>query len=248
MATTKTVNTINKSAEILKIIADGYNRLEDIYPEIGLNKSTTHRLLQSLSSVGLAFQNPINRNYYLGPLFVKLSSNLSISNQVLIFNSINELRSIRDETGETSMIMIASGIERMVLKEIPSKQHISLSLGDGNTAPMCVGSSGRTLLSQYTDKQVQKILEKINENHIYRMTSRDINALKTQISNIRKNGFGTSSGETHPDAAGISVPIKGYFFPVVLCVMGPKFRFNPISTLEKLQATAGKISDTLFSL
>jgi IclR family KDG regulon transcriptional repressor len=248
MPTSKTVNTISKSAEILKIIANGCNRLEDIYPEIGLNKSTTHRLLRSLSSVGLAFQNPLNRNYYLGPLFVKLSSNLTISHQVLIFSAINELESIRDETGETSMIMISFGIERMVLKEIPSKQQISLSLGDGNAAPMCVGSSGRTLLSFYSDKEIYKILEQIEETPAYRKTIIDKNLLKAEIENIRKNGFGTSSGETHPDAAGISIPIKGYFFPVALCVMGPKYRFNPISILKRMRTAASKISDTLFSL
>jgi len=71
MPPTKPVNTIRRGAEILKILAEGCNRLEDIYPRAGLNKSTTHRLLKSLVSSGLAFQSPLNRNYYLGPLLLK---------------------------------------------------------------------------------------------------------------------------------------------------------------------------------
>ena len=66
MPATKVVNAINRGAEILKILAEGHNRLEDIFPIVGLNKSTTHRLLKSLVSSGLAFQNPLNRNYFSG--------------------------------------------------------------------------------------------------------------------------------------------------------------------------------------
>ena len=73
----------------------------------------------------------------------------------------------------------------------------------------------------------------------------DQTLLKRQIDEIRKNGYGTSSGETHPDAAGISIPVKGYFFPVVLCVMGPTVRFNPIRILSRLRDAAGRISAAL---
>ena len=245
MPTTKLVNTISRGAEILKILAEGCNRLEDIYPRVGLNKSTAHRLLKSLASSGLAFQNPLNRNYYLGPLFLRLSSNPAVSHQMLILSAIDELRRIRDGSGETAMIMIPNGTQRLVLKEVRSRQEIALSLGDGNTAPMAVGSSGRTLLSQYTDRELDKIFGKMDLNPVGWEAITDRILLKEEIDEIRKKGFGTSSGETHPDAAGISVPVTGYFLPVVLCVMGPKVRFNPTGILDRLREAADRISDTL---
>ncbi len=245
MPTTKLVNTINRGAEILKILAEGCNRLEDIYPRVGLNKSTAHRLLKSLASSGLAFQSPLNRNYYLGPLFLKLSSNPAVSHQMLIISAVDELRRIRDDSGETCMLMIPNGTQRMVLKEVRSRQEIALSLGDGNTAPMVVGSSGRTLLSQYADRELDKILWKIETSPGGSSSFRDKTLLREEIDTIRRNGFGTSSGETHPDAAGLSIPVKGYFSPVVLCVMGPKVRFHPIHILNRLREAADRISATL---
>ena len=243
MPATKIVNAISRGAEILKILAEGHNRLEDIYPIVGLNRSTTHRLLKSLVSCGLAFQNPLNRNYYIGPLFLRISSNPAVSHQMLIFSSIDELRQLRDSSDETSMIMIPNGNQRFVLKEVRSKQKIALSLGDGNTAPIYVGSSGRTLLSQYTDKELSKILAKISLAPVVPKNIKDENLLRKEVNKIRKNGFGTSIGETHPDATGISVPVKGYFFPVVLCVMGLKKRFKPTSILHELKESAVRISD-----
>ena len=245
MPATKIVNAISRGAEILKILAEGRNRLEDIYPIVGLNKSTTHRLLKSLVSSGLAFQNPLNLNYYLGPLFLRLCSNPNVSHQMLILSSIDELRQLRDSSDETSMIMIPNGNQRLVLKEVRSKQKIALSLGDGNTAPIYVGSSGRTLLAQYTDKELTKILGKISLAPVGSKTIRDKNLLRKEVNKIRKKGFGTSFGENHPDAAGISVPVKGYFFPVVLCVMGLKGRFKPTSILDELKESAIRISDKL---
>jgi DNA-binding IclR family transcriptional regulator len=125
---------------------------------------------------------------------------------MLILSSIDELRQLRDSSDETSMIMIPNGDQRLVLKEVRSKQKIAMSLGDGNTAPIYVGSAGRTLLAQYTDKELNKILGKIR----------------------------------------VAVPVKGYFFPVVLCVMGLKVRFKPTSILDELKESAIRISDKLF--
>ena len=161
MPATKIVNAISRGAEILNILAEGHNRLEDIYPIVGLNRSTTHRLLKSLVSCGLASQNPLNRNYYIGPLFLRISSNPAVSHQMLIFCSIDELRKLRDSTGETCLLSIPNGNRRMILKEVRSKQKIALSLGDGDLASMYVGSAGRTLLSQYTDKEINRIVGKM---------------------------------------------------------------------------------------
>ena len=245
MPATKTVNAINRGAELLKILSEGHSRLEYIYPLIGLSKSTTHRFLKSLVSSGLAYQNPINRQYYLGPLFLKLSSNPFVSHQMLILSSMDELRKLRDSTDETSMITIPNGDQRLVLKEVSSKQKIALSLGDGNGAPIYVGSAGRTILAQYTDEELKKILGIIRVAPAGLSPIKDENLLRREIHAIRKKGFGTSLGENHPDAVGISVPVKGYIFPVSLCVMGLERRFEPTSILDELKESAIRISENL---
>lgn len=245
MSPTKNINTISRGAEILKILSEGHNRLEDIYPIAGLSKSTTHRILKSLVSSGLAFQSPLNRNYYIGPLFLRLSSNHNASHQMLILCSIEELRKLRNSSAETSLIMIPNGDQRLVLKEVRSKENIAFSLGDGSTAPIYVGSSGRILLSQYNNEDLHKILSKINMVPVSPNTITDRNLLKKEIDKIRKKGFATSSGEQLPDSAGISVPVKGYFCPIALCVIGPKVRFKPTSLLNQLRESANLISEKL---
>ena len=245
MPSTKIVNTISRSAKILKSLSEGYTRLEDIYPKAGLNKSTTHRLLKSLVSTGLAYQSSLNRHYFLGPLFLELSANPGVSHQMLILGALEELRGLRDASGETSLMMVPSGDQRLILKEVCSKQKISLSLGDGSTVPLYVGSSGRTLLSQYADEDLDKLLGKIKMVPVSPNAIIKENLLKKEIDKIRKKGYGTSSGEMLPDSAGISVPVKGYFCPVALCVIGPKFRFKPISILDELKQSSTRISDRL---
>jgi DNA-binding IclR family transcriptional regulator len=245
MHSTKIVNTISRGAEILKIISEGYTRLEDIYPKVCLSKSTTHRILTSLVFSGFAFQSPVNRNYYLGPLFLRLSSKPTVAHQMLILSSVNGLRRLRDASGETTLMMIPNGDQKLVLKEVRSKQKIALSLGNGSTVPLYVGSSGRILLSQYTDKDLDQIFGKMNMVPVSPNTITEKNLLKKEIYRIRKKGFATSSGEMLPDSAGISVPVKGYFCPVALCVIGPKFRFKPLSILDELNQTATRISERL---
>jgi len=47
----------------------------------------------------------------------------------------------------------------MVLKEFRGSNQISLSLGEGSTMPIYVGSAGRLLLSQYNDKELDQTIE-----------------------------------------------------------------------------------------
>jgi len=131
MSPPKKNNTISRGAEILKALSEGYGRLEDIYPKVGLSKSTAHRILQTLVASGFAFQNPLNRNYHIGPLILKLSAIPTVSHQMLILSSIDELKKLSDSSGETCLLSIPNGSQRMVLKEVRSSQKIALSLGEG---------------------------------------------------------------------------------------------------------------------
>ena len=164
---------------------------------------------------------------------------------MLILSSIDELRKLKDFSGETCLLSIPVGNQRMMLKEVRSSQKIALSLGEGDLAPIYIGSSGRTLLSQYTDKELARIVGKISIVPVGPKTIKDVRSLRKEINKIRKKGFGTSYGETHPHAAGISVPVKGYFYPVALSVFGPEVRFKPMSILNELREAANRISDKL---
>ena len=245
METLTSSHTINRGAQILTALSEGYNRLEDIYVKVGLSKSTTHRLLRVLVSSGFAFQNPLNRNYYMGPLIVKLSSNLSASHQMLILCSLEELRKLRDITRETALLVIPAGDQRMVLKEIPSEQSISFTFGEGRTMPIYGGSSGKVLLSQYSTDDLNRILDQVDLSSANTGFVIDRTILRNSIDETREKGFAITTGEVLIEGCGISVPIEGYLCPAALSIIGPKGRFKPMAILDELRNASARISDKL---
>lgn len=247
MGSTKTVNTILLGAEILKVLAGGSSRLEDIYPQIGLNKSTTHRILKSLTQTGLACQHPVTHTYHIGPLLLQISAKTATLHHLLIVCAADEMRRLQELHRETSLIIIPMGDRRLVLKELRGDQQISLSLGEGSTMPIFYGSAGRVLLSQYDDRTLQKLFSYLDIPPAAPNFMNDEEFRMKEIREIRQRGYALSSGETLPDSAGISVPVKGYVCPVALCLFGPKFRYRPLDALNDIRESAERISARLLS-
>ena len=245
MAKTKLVNSISRSVDIMEIIAKGANRLQDICQVVGLNKSTTHRLLKSLTFSGLIFQNPINRQYYLGHMFLKLVSNPLVSHKMLTICAIDQLRRLRDLSGESAMIIIPNGTHRLVTKGISSNEKIAFFAADGDIEPIHVGSSGKLLLSQFKEKEYEKILRTLELKSFGPNTITDKDLLRQEVARIRIQKYAISSGEAYKGAVGISVPVENYVCPVALCLQGPEFRFNPIDFLEELRKSSDAISKNL---
>ncbi len=245
MGKTKLIISINRAVKILELFAQGINRLEDIYPMIGLSKSTTHRLLKSLVSAGLAFQSPINRYYYIGHKFLRLASNPVVSHQMLVICAYKELERLQDLSGETSLVSVQSGINRLVVKEIPSRKKIAFFSGVGTVEPIYIGSSGKLLLSHLEEKDLEILLRSIDLRPIGPNTITNFDILRKEIKKIRNKSYATSRGESLPGAVGISVPVKNYICPVALSIFGPEFRFSPENFLEEMRKSSNQISKKL---
>jgi hypothetical protein len=106
------VNCIFRAAEILNMLSLGRNRITDICQELGLSKGTVHRLLKTLEQCGFVFLDPITHQYYLGHLIIKLSSNPDITHQNLIVCAYDEMKMLRDKSGETTALFIPIGNRR----------------------------------------------------------------------------------------------------------------------------------------
>lgn len=239
------VNSISRGVDILKCLAQGVNRLEDIYTTVGLSKSTTHRILKSLVEVGMAVQDPSTRLYHLGYQLLKLAANPLISHHVLTIAAFDELIRLRDLSGESALIIIPNGVQRLVVKEVSSTQEIAFSWKDGNAIPIHIGSSGKLLLAEFDERERETLLRCIDLQPMGPNSITDPDRLRDEIKKIRTQGYAISYSEAKHGTAGISVPVKNYVCPVALCLFGPGFRFSPDQYLDEMKKSAVLISEML---
>jgi IclR family KDG regulon transcriptional repressor len=239
----KLVNSICRAAEIIRCLNRGENRLTDICRKLNLSKSTVHRLLKTLEISGFAIQDPLDRRYYFGRLLIDLASNYLTQHQILIMTARDEMSRLREISGETVIIQVRIGIERIFVEELQSYRTPRLIVGKGYIAPLQTGSGGKLLLSEIQHNDLEKILKSMSLGN--KKNNIDIESLVKELEVIRKRGYAKNVDETLGSAS-ISVPIKNYACPVALTILAPKDHLsNVTSVLPELKKSAMRISQRL---
>lgn len=247
----KTVNSITKGADILKILSDGTDRISDLSDRLSLSKGTAHRLLKSLETSGLVMQDPVTRRYYLGSLILNLASKPIIAHQNLIVSAFGEMKYLRDLCRETVVLHIRIGLERICLEELQSLQNIKYTAGKGFVAPIYTGSAGKMLLSEMGDNEIQLLMKNLLLVPMGPSTITDKGRLSEELKKVKNQGYAISFGERIPGSASISVPIKNYICPVALSVLGPDNRFSLDAMLDflgEIKESASRVSRRLAEL
>ena len=241
------IRSIIRGAEILKSVDDGIDRIKYISEKHYLSKSTTHRLLKTLARAGFVMQDPITRRYYLGPLILSLASSPIAAHQSLIVCASEDMKYLRNVSGETVVLHIRIGVQRICLEELQSVQNIRFTAGKGYIAPLYTGSAGKVLLAELKEDELNLLLKNIDLVAVGPNTITDEKFLRKEVKKVRKHGYAISFGERIEGSASISVPVRNYICPVALSVLGPDNRFKPrmMDMLQGMKETAQNISKRL---
>jgi DNA-binding IclR family transcriptional regulator len=241
------VRSVYRAVDILVCLSNGINTLTEITNRTKLNKPTVYRLLKTLEELRTVTQDPVTHHYFLGPLIQKIASNPETNHQYLITCAMAELRQLWEASGETVELNIMVGIQYARIYEIPSRYELKVVAGPDPVGPIFVGATAKVLLSQLDDAELKAALKNIKISHVTEYSVTDRTELLSQAKETRKQGYATSYGERIDGALCISVPVKNYFWPVALSIVGPQIRFKPRikNALKELISSAERISSNI---
>ena len=242
------MNSVERTAEILKLLVEEPQRFTDLAQALDLTKGTAHRLVKALEHAELIKKNPVSGRYHLGPLMLRVASSPMAEHQLLITSAHEEMRMLRDRSRETVTLQIAWGTERMCLEEVQSTESIKYVSGKGAVYPIYAGSAGKMLLAVMPDRQIDMLMRKFYYVPSAPNPIQNTADLWKEIERARELGHSTSFGERVSGSASVAVPIHDYFCPAVLNIMGPVDRFSTnsiASVVEKMKESAHRISREL---
>ncbi|MCL6548066.1 MAG: IclR family transcriptional regulator [Alicyclobacillus sp.] len=232
-ATHATVRSVDRALDILLCFsrAEGGLTLSEIAREVGLHKSTVHRLLLSLQQKGFVRRQPDSDKYAVGWSVLELLSNLYRSDELATV-VLPEMTQLRDLTGETVSLYVRSGIERIRIQSVESNEPVRNVAGIGKTYPLYIGASGKVLLAFGGSDLLQQVLTDPSTPPL------DADDLRRQLENIRRQGYAISIQERDAGAAALAVPIfiRNTDFVAALSVSGPATRFTPEKMLQYVDA------------
>ncbi|OAB36923.1 IclR family transcriptional regulator [Paenibacillus macquariensis subsp. defensor] len=223
-----TVRSVERALDILLCFTKNVDLgLTEIAVQIGLHKSTVHRLLSTLEERGFVIRDAATEKYHLGMKIWELSTHLSRNDDPAIL-LLPAMESVRDRLGETVSLYLREGNERLRIQAVQSNQGIRRVAKVGARLPLYVGASSKVLVAFASSEEQGELL---NDPEWPALIDRG--SYLEQLHEIRECGYAMSFEEREPGAAAISVPIANRHGVVTaaLSVSGPVNRLS-IETLR----------------
>ncbi|MGF0033741.1 IclR family transcriptional regulator [Bariatricus sp. SGI.154] len=184
--------------------------LLELSKELNLNKSTVHRILNSLIFMDYVKQDPETSKYSLSFKFCH------ISNQILAQNNMIDIarpyiKELAEQTGETVHLVQMDGINAVYIDKVEaSKNSVRLVSMVGKSIPLYCSGVGKALLADMSDDKIQHIWEQSDIRKLTDYTVTDFDKFKKIIASIRKDGYSLDNEENELGVRCIAVSLKDY--------------------------------------
>ena len=130
--------------------------VSELAREVGLNRSTTHRYIATLATLGYLQQDALTKKYRLGPRVVDLGFS-AINSMELREIAAPHLQRLSDESGHTVNMAILDGADIVYIERCRSsgrgQREIDLNLHIGSRLPAYCTSMGKAMLAFLPDEE-----------------------------------------------------------------------------------------------
>ncbi len=168
------------------------------------DKATTHRHLQALEEAGFVEQNPLTRQYRLGPALLQLAQ-MREQTVPRKESAMPVLRKLAEITGETTHASVLSGTSVFALASCESTEHSIRVVIDLNKFPLHATASGLAILAFGPSDLMNVAVENLEA-----FTSETIKSqatLEATVQSVRETGFGRTIGSFEKEVSSLAVPV-----------------------------------------
>ncbi|BBH22689.1 IclR family transcriptional regulator [Paenibacillus baekrokdamisoli] len=229
-----TVRAVERALDILLCFTSRNEwAMTEIADNVGLHKSTVHRMLATLEDRGFVARDSASDRYRLGLRIWELSANMSGADDPAVI-SLPEMELLGETLGETISLYLRDGNERIRIQAVQSAQAVRRVAPVGARMPLYVGASSKVLIAFEEIAKQEELLADGSWPDSF-----DKELYREQLEEIRKLGYATSIEEREQGAAAVSAPIftRAGKLVAALSVSGPASRL----TLQKMREQAPAI-------
>jgi IclR family transcriptional regulator, acetate operon repressor len=238
------IESVDNALRILQMLRDtGQVRVSDVAAELGIARSTAHRLLAMLVYRDFAVQAE-DRSYRPGP---------AIAAQPLRGEPTQRLRQVMrphmealcDQVAETINLVVRLGIQTRFLHTVESTQVLRVGDRQGTVLPAWKTSGGKALLAEVPDVHLTALLRGVNGRPPEGMTAAERRSLVNEFRLIRDQGYAENIEESESGVCAIGVCVRDKADDPVaaLSVSAPSVRYTPDRSrafLRELRSTVAR--------
>ena len=181
--------------------------LQTLAGETGLAKSTVHRLLASLVGLGYVVQDEENGHYRLTLKMFELSSGIVDSMDIMGVAKAH-LERLSQRTGEAVHLVIRDGRDIVYIYKTESGP-MRTSSRVGLRSPLYCTGVGKAILATLPGDEVEDIWTHSNAQKLTARTITDLEELRSQLVEVRANGYAIDDEENELGVRCVAVAIPG---------------------------------------
>ncbi|HEY6295090.1 MAG TPA: IclR family transcriptional regulator, partial [Streptosporangiaceae bacterium] len=184
--------------------------ISELARKLGLTRSTTHRYVATLTTLGYLQQDDSTRKYRLGPRVLDLGFSV-LGSLGLREIAAPHLRRLTDATGHTSNLAIRDDTDVILIDRVrglPGRyHHLEFSLHVGSRIPAYCSATGKALLAFLPRPDLERILDRTDLVQRGPRTLTDRKALLAALDQVRRTGIATNDEELDNALRSIASPV-----------------------------------------
>ena len=244
--------TVRRAVALLKAFSDDKPEwgLSDLARAVGLNKTTTYRLLMALENEGMVTRGAQTEGYRLGPAAITLGGR-ALRSSSLRAAAHAELVALAQATNETATLEVLADGQVLILDEVLGSHVLANTQSRATRWPAHATSTGKVLLASLPDDQREALLS-AGLARLTEHTITDAAALRAELERVRAEGCATAVDELEAGFTAVGAPVRNVNRAVVAAVSvgGPSLRLTRErlpALIDQVRAAAERVSHRLGS-
>jgi len=200
--------------------------MTQISEQVGIHKSTVHRLLATLEKKRFVQRDPATGTYSLGIRLLQMAY-LTLEHNDLRRLATPFLRHLCEQHRENVDLAVLDDTDVVYLNMIESPQRVKLAAAVGQRLSAFATASGKAILAFMPDEAVRRILERGMTQYTLN-TLRSPEAFFENMRQIRQQGFALSEQEFEEGINAVAAPIlDSSGQPIAsVAIAGPAYRLT----------------------
>ena len=213
------VQSINRAFQILEALVEhphGFS-IAELVEILHLNKSTIHRILQTLLALGYVAKDERTKCYRLGMQVMALSSHY-LNGLELKTDALPFMERLQQQTEIFVHLGILDGKDVVYLEKIGPYTHFRMYSQIGKRAALYSTGLGKAIFANLEEVRREKVLKELSYEPITAYTVRDEAEFLEEIRRTEQRGFAIDDQENELSMRCVAAPIFDYTGRVIAAV------------------------------
>lgn len=202
------IDSVDKALQALLLLRErGTLRVTEVSDELGVARSTAHRLLSTLTNRGFLARDPVTRAYRSGRALIEIGL-ASVEGFDIRPQARPYVEALSARLRETVNLLVLEGSSCRFLDGVAGDRTLLTRVRTGTVLPAHTTSGGKVLLAELPPARVRALFG----GGLARITDRTITdhgRLARELRRIREQGYAVNFGESEPGINAVAVPIRG---------------------------------------